>query len=419
MGFFAKYKKFIFLALFLAFSFLIGWLIFNTFLRPQIITSEGEGAETDVPTTTTGYLPGSDGGTGIIINENGTSEIITGIKEGTQTGIKEIDDKARGGITKTVEMSDSRSLNPSLDSSGSNIRYYSRDDGRFYKIDANGNATLLSDKIFYSVEKISWSPKENKAILEYPDGSNIVYDFEKEEQITLPKHWEDFSFSVAGDKIAMKSMGLNENNSWLAVSNSDGSKSRVIENIGENADKVYPSWSPNNQTIALYTEGIDLESQEVFFVGLNGENFKSTTIEGRGFQSIWSATGDKLLYSVYSSDSNLKPKLWVVNAQGDSIGNNRRTIGLETWAEKCVFSSNSEFYCAVPEEMPEGAGLFPELALNTKDRLYKINLNTGVKKLIAVPDGTYNMSNLMVSENGANLYFTDANSEKLHKIELE
>lgn len=419
MGFFEKYKKFFFLAIFLGISFLIGFLIFNTFFKPQLAAPGEIVGKPNATSTPAGSLPGSEEGGGIIINEDGSTEIITGIKEGNEQGKKEIDDKARGGITKTVKLNEVHSLNPSLADNGSDVRYYNRDDGRFYKINADGGATLLSDKIFHNVEKISWSPKEEKAILEYPDGSNIVYDFESEEQVTLPKHWEDFSFSDSGDKIAMKSIGLDESNNWLAIANTDGSKSRILENIGKNADKVYPSWSPNGQTVALYTEGVDLEKQEVFFVGQNGENFKSTTVEGRGFQSAWSTTGDKLLYSVYSSASNLKPKLWVVNAQGDSIGSNRRSIGLETWAEKCTFGSNEEVYCAVPEEIPEGAGLFPELALNTKDRLYKINLNTGVKKLIAIPDDTYNMSDLMVSEDGKNLFFTDQNSERLHKIELK
>ena len=41
------------------------------------------------------------------------------------------------------------------------------------------------------------------------------------------------------------------------------------------------------------------------------------------------------------------------------------------------------------------------------------------KKLIAVPDGEYNMSDLMVTENGYYLYFTDNTSKKIHKIKLK
>jgi len=51
---------------------------------------------------------------------------------------------------------------------------------------------------------------------------------------------------------------------------------------------------------------------------------------------------------------------------------------------------------AVPESLDRGAGLFPEMADKTKDNLYKIDLKTGVKKLIAVPTDAFNISQIMV-----------------------
>jgi len=103
----------------------------------------------------------------------------------------------------------------------------------------------------------------------------------------------------------MKSIGLDTDNRWLAIANDDGSNVRAIEPLGEKDDTVYPSWSPNKQMIAMYTEGKDFTSQNVYFVGLNNENFKSTLVEGRGFQPKWSTSGNQLLYSVYSSDNDM------------------------------------------------------------------------------------------------------------------
>ena len=269
------------------------------------------------------------------------------------------------------------------------------------------------------MEKIVWSPNKDKAILEYPDGANIVYNFTANKQITLPTHWKDFKFSANGQQIVMKSMGLDPDNRWLAIANSDGSKARRIEALGEKDATVYPSWSPNNQTIAMYTEGIDFNRQEVFFVGLNKENFKSLVIEGRGFQPKWSPKGDRLLYSVYSSDNNMKPKLWISNAQGENIGAGRKSLSVETWANKCVFADDANVYCAVPKKLEEGSGLFPEMALNTSDNLYKINTKTGLKKLVAIPNGDYNISNPIISDNGQYLYFTDEATGRLNKIQLK
>jgi hypothetical protein len=169
----------------------------------------------------------------------------------------------------------------------------------------------------------------------------------------------------------------------------------------------------------MYTKGVDFNRQEIYFVGLNGENFKSTMIEGRGLETQWSTTGDRLLYSVYSTRDNLNPRLWLVDASGDTINNNRRSFDLQTWASKCTFASNTEIYCAVPETLERGSGLYPELADKTKDDLYKIDLSAGTKKLIAVPDGAYNISQVLVDENQDYLYFTDKQTDLIYKIKLE
>jgi Tol biopolymer transport system component len=169
----------------------------------------------------------------------------------------------------------------------------------------------------------------------------------------------------------------------------------------------------------MYTRGVDFDRREVFFVGKNGENFKSTVVEGWGFEAQWSESGDKILYSVYSPKDELKPKLWIVNASAENIGANRTNLQLETWAEKCSFASNNEVYCAVPRELPEGAGLNPDLALKTFDDLYKINISTGQKELIATPDSAFNISSISVSKDQKTLFFTDYLNKQIHKINLQ
>jgi len=269
------------------------------------------------------------------------------------------------------------------------------------------------------VEKITWSPDKNKAILEYPDQAKIIYDFKDKKQISLPKHWQDFNFSPDSSKIVLKSMATDPDNRWLAIINDDGTSAQRVTALGDKDDTVYPSWSPNNQTVAMYTEGVSYDQQRVYFVGLNNENFKALTIEGRGFDPLWSPKGDNLLYSVYSSSSDLKPELWITSAQGENIGTNRSKLNIQTWANKCIFSNADEIYCAVPESLEEGAGLFPDLSKNTKDNLYKIDTQTGLKKLTAIPDGDFTMSDLIVSNNGYYLYFTDVNTGKINKIKLK
>jgi len=412
MNFFTKYKKLFLIFGFAVLVFILGYLLYALFFKPIAPTPL---SPEQVATTTTGF-PTAEIGPGQIITPT-TKEDFP--KEEGKIVKKKASPIARGGLTETTELNKTANLGAVLASNGSDLQYYDQENNQFYRIDKNGEATLLSDKIFHQIEKITWSPDKNKAILEYPDGANIIYDFANEKQITLPSHWKDFDFSSAGDKIVMKSIGLDPSNRWLAVANNDGSKVRGIESLGDKDATVYPSWSPNGQSIAMYTKGIDFDRQEVFFVGLNKENFKSTIIEGRGFRYQWAPEEGRLLYSVYSSENDLKPSLWIVNAEGESIGTGRKNLHIETWADKCTFANNTDLYCAVPNELEAGAGLFPEMAKTTNDRLYKIDTRTGLKKLVAIPDKAYNMSNLIISENGYYLYFTDEKTKRLHKIKLK
>lgn len=423
MSFITKYKKILLIIAFLALVALLGYLLWRFFFQGPI---------TDSPTNPDGSNIGglelAGDGTGNFSSStgdgrlDGSGNVITTDPSQSQTGTgaptgSEASDLAVGGLTKTTQITSDRALGPIMGSDGQ-LRFYNDEDGKFYKLDASGDLVTLSDKVFHQVQNITWSAQGDKAILEYPDGSKITYNFSTQKQVTLPKHWEDFSFSPDGNNISAKSMSNDVENRYLIVSNADGSRASSLSAIGNNADDVYPIWSPNNQAAAMYTRGLDFNRQEVFFVGLNGENFKSTVINGRGFDPQWSDTGDKLLYSVYSSDTNMNPNLWIVNAQGDNIGQNRTNIGLSTWASKCSFATNNEIYCAVPDNLPQGAGLFPELADKTQDSLYKIDLNTGVKKLIAVPEGITNVSSIMVADDQEQLYFTDKTSGQIYEIKL-
>jgi WD40 repeat protein len=413
MDFLTKYKKIFIAIAFVLVIFILGYLLYLMFFKPSqpLITTENPVASTTQPGS--GGLPVAQTGTGQnILPSQGQSTA------GSETTAQP-SEAAQGGLTKTTELNQAPSLGAALAPNGNDLLYYNQQDDKFYRVTKDGKSTLLSDAVFHQVQKITWSPDRNKAILEYPDQAKIIYDFQTNRQISLPNFWKDFDFSPDGSKIVMKSLANSVDNRWLAIINDQGTDALRVAALGDKDETVYPSWSPNNQTVAMYTEGVSLDQQNVFFVGLNQENFKALTVEGRGFDPKWSPQGDNLLYSVYSSDNGLKPELWIASAQGENIGAARAKLNVQTWADKCVFASQTEIYCAVPDQLEEGAGLFPELANNTRDSLYKIDTQTGLKKLVAIPDGQFTMSDLIVSNDGAYLYFTDANTGILNKIKLK
>ena len=298
-----------------------------------------------------------------------------------------------------------------INNKNGNMRFYNENDGKFYRIATDGTTEKLSDKVFYNVSKTTWANGTNKAVLEFPDQSKVIYNFEKDKQYTLPKHWEEFSFSPDDDKIAAKSIGYSPENRWLVTVGDDGTGTNLIEPMGENGDKVTVSWSPNRQVVAFSKTGAnDLGAyrKEILLVGQNHENFKSITVEGTGFESQWSPTGEKLLYSVYSPNSDYKPELWITDSSGENIGSNRQLLKLNTWSNKCAFADNSTVYCAVPRSLPQGAGISPAIANGTPDDLYKIDLTTGFKTPIDL-GGDYSVKNIYFDKTNNKVIFSDYN----------
>ena len=325
---------------------------------------------------------------------------------------------ANGGVTQIQPVVNQPVYFPTLDQNN-NIIYYDKTDEKFYRTTLDGQKTAISDTVFHEVSNTVWSHSRDKAVLQYPDGSNIVYDFKNNKQITLPSHWTNFSFSTDDQQLAFKSYGLDTENRFLAVAKYDGTQAKILESIGGVEDQFQANWSPNNQMVATFKENKDLDRANIYFIGLNKENFKSMTVEGRDFQGVWSPQGNTMLYSVYSSDNDYKPQLWISEAYGDNIGNNRQKIELSTWADKCYFADNSNLYCAVPKELPYGAGIDRTIDKTVADNIYQINLDTGAKNILAIPEGDHSINSVMTSPDRSYLLFTDANTNKIYKIKLK
>jgi len=425
-----KFKKILIIILFILVIIGIGVLLYFIFLKkpvvsPPIIPVEEEKVQPRLPSTKELWET-------MTIQERlqkglpaleWPSEELEEITAPIERVVSEIDEVANGRETWITPVSNQPVKGASLAADGINSVYYDPESGQFYSMDRFGNKELLTDQVFYNIDTINWSPKKNKAIIQYPDGFKVMYDFDKKKQYTLPKNWEDFSWDNAGSKIAFKSIGEYAENSWLAIASPDASQAKPIEHLGDNADKVTVSWSPNNQVVAFSSTGDPRGTweQEMILIGQNQENFRSLIIDGRGFEPKWAPQGDKLVYSVYSADSSYQPSLYLVNSQGDEIGNDKKNLNLTTWAYKCAFNQiGTTLYCAVPKELPEGAGLVLELGEDARDDFYKIDVASGrVSFLAEGAMGGYNVEEMYLSDDEAYLYFIDKKFQKLRYIKLK
>lgn len=327
---------------------------------------------------------------------------------------------AQGGITRNDALSEGTVRAARATTTGAN--YYDPADGRFYAVDADGNRVALSEQQFPSASDVEWNAGADKAIIEFPDGSNVVYDFATQVQVTLPSHWEDFSFSPSKDEIVAKSIGLDPNNRFLVTSNADGSNVRSVQPLGFNASKVTVAPSPTDQVLAFAdtseTLAGGLDRKLIVPIGRNQENFKGLVVEGRDFIPNWTPSGSRLLYSAVGSFSSNKPALWIVDATAASMGDNRRAIGLETWADKCAFQSDTVLFCGVPKVLPENAGLQRALSDATPDDLFRVDLVSGAVTRAATPENDARITGMTVAPDGSAVFFTNALTGALERIQL-
>jgi Tol biopolymer transport system component len=407
-----KTKKIIFAVFFVILSIAIGFGLYFFFFKPLFVPTE---VAQQTPEELAGTLPTAGTGT----TRPPTTEQAPGALPSAQqvttapVAATQAEPKVfllRDGVTQAVV--------PSTDGQGA--RFYNPEDGRFYKVNADGTISLLNGKQFLNVSNVNWAKRNDQAIMEFPDGNNVFYDFKSSRQVTLPKHWEDFDFSPDDKNIVAKSIGLDPSSRFLLVSDPTGNEAKAIEPLGANANRVISSWSPNNQVVgfAMTGEPQSEGAQEVYLIGENRENFKSLIVPGRGFMPNWSPTGKQILYSVYHERNDLKPSLWVAGGIADQIGENRRGLNLNTWADKCAWKNESELICGVPQSLGLGAGLDPQKYTSTPDDVYRVDLRTGVSTKINTPEQIHPIRNPVLSADKSKLIFTSGSSGRLYEYVL-
>lgn len=392
-------KKLLLVGGFILSVFIFAFVLYRLFFTaPQQEATVGTGAADLTPT---GELPES------VLQQ--LQEIEDALDEGAS--LTEADEVASGGLTQTTVLTTTAIYNPNTSTNGNGVSFYNESDGRFYTIDEDGNLVALSDQQFPNAENVEWNKDADMVVVEFPDGSNIVYDFETETQVTLPSHWEDFDFSPVQDEIIAKSDALDPSARALVITSADGSQTEAIAALGENGDKVDINWSPNDQVVAFANTSAaisaGLDRNMIFPIGKNQENYKGLIVEGLNFLSNWSPDGRLLLYSVVGDYSQNKPLLWTVQATSATMGDNRSSIGLNTWADKCTWSSNTVIYCAVPLEMPDNAGLGRELYRTLPDGIYRVDLSSGRSTLIGIPEESTSVNNISVTNDESELFFTN------------
>lgn len=422
-----NYKKLGLLIGFIIFTVLLGYGVYFVFF---VWSPETEAPGVDQLGEGPGQLPGLGGGFNApLLTNGGTLPFGANRLGGTlpggdgEEGTPQIDDVARGGLTMTRLITADTVESPQILPGGTGYVYYDSDDGKFYRISPDGlRKTLLSEDTFFAAEEITWAPDQTKAVIEFPDGANIIYDFSKQKATTLPLGAQDPSFSPDSSQLAYEYIGGSDEDNWLTVSNTDGSEAEFVQALGDKADLIQVEWSPSRQIVAMYRKAAGLSEEEIIFLGQNQENFKSLVVRGTKFEGMWTPQGDKIVYSVVTSDSGYNPTLWVADASIDTIGRNHFPLGVSTWTDKCVFTEDgATLYCAQPDELPAGAGLDRSIVSNgVYDTIISIDMSSGLRQVIAEPvsESGIGMQVERLFFDDGDLVLLDANSRSLVRVDL-
>lgn len=383
---------------------LMAFLIVTVLFRAPSVSVEPE----PEPGTTAGTLPGAQTGRPTVISEPEEGGEGAGQLQPSQV--------AEGGVTFVTRLTTSQISSPNIN--GNDLAYYDPADGKFYTIDANGNVVALSAAAFPNAENVLISDNAQVAAIEFPDGSNVLYDFATDSQTTLPSHWEDFDFSPDSKEVVTKSVGIDPGNRALVTTTVDGSQTNVITPLGTSQDYVSVNWSPNNQIVGFSETGTvqsGFGRRQIYLIGQDGEEAGGIIVEGGNFQALWSPNGSNILYSVAYSGNGNRPSLWYTNATGQA-GSQRKKFDVETWVNKCTFYDASTVYCAVPRETPKESGIDHGM-VTAYDDVYAIDIDSGRTVLIAEPALDIRMTDLFVSADQSVLYFRDQ-SGRLNSMRL-
>ncbi|MDO8425201.1 MAG: hypothetical protein Q7T01_01670 [bacterium] len=396
---------------------LLGYALYAVFFRVPEPTIPAPPSTSGTPPTPVEPLPVAPSGQPIPVSPGGLTP-VTGAPTAAPTAAV-LPTTANGGRTATPALTVTPAAFTRVAPDG-RPQYYDVTTEQFYRVERDGTARALSEQTFPNARTIAWAPNADRAIIEFPDGANIFYDFATDRQVTLPAHWTAFSFSGRGDRIAGLTLDLDQENRFLFEADPDGGNFRPLEPLGANADKVTVSFSPNEQIIAFSRTGRAIGGLRQFIlpIGRNRENFAGLTVEGFDFRPSWSPDGQHLLYSAVHDTNDYKPELWIVDGSGDRIGENRRRLHVDTWADKCVFGSNTTLFCAVPDTLQRGYGLQPELADTVPDTIERIDLVSGARHVVGRPEDATSIQQLTVSPDGATLYFVAQRDGLLHEMQL-
>jgi len=416
-------KKWVAIGAFVVFTIFIGWALYFTFFRvPDELTFPPTISQDQLQIPQLPQVPPS------VTEEVPPPETISPPAEVTEPPLTavpptQLPTPIATGRETQLGVVTNRFLTNSIPAH-QGIAAYDPLSGNFVRVETDGKISALSDKKFFGVTNINWGPNGNQAILGFADGSNLYFDFTRNIGIRLPDEIREPSFNQNGTSIAFKWIDPRDpNRNYIGVGRPDGGGLRFVEHIGRKSRITQIKWSPDERFVATVHDPYNPNAQQIFFIGQNQERFGSVIVPGLSARYIYTPNSKLMLASTIDMERDGNHVLQIISVESGNTGT-VLTTGLKTTVEKCVITPDSTTaFCAVPRNLPRGAGAVPELAVGVFDDFYQLDLKDGKAKVLALPviDGTQNVigTNLSLARDGTELWFTNSVDGRLLSIRLK
>lgn len=283
------------------------------------------------------------------------------------------------------------------------IVYYDQEGGTFYSLpQIGGTPQALIQTKFTNVTTVVWAPDKTAAIMGFSNGSYYHFDLGSGQSTRLMPNIQKIGWFPDGSKIVYI-WEKSEEEPQLIVSKPNGDDWEKIKDLG--FAKVILLASPERggpvAMLQNYSYGV---GRNIYPVYRDGSAGVVNQIEGYGDHAKWSRDGQRILFEATEAES-FETYLWTV----DVTGTNQYNLGVKGFVDKCVWNkTNDKIFCAVPSE---ALGADSVIEDESTDNFWEINTKTGEKRKLfdeSESDTKFDALNLWLNLDEDKLYFTSS-----------
>lgn len=313
-----------------------------------------------------------------------------------------------------------------LSADGEKILFFNPELGDFYSIKINGSElTRISEKSFYGVSAVGWSPKKNVVALAFERSGaeaqrgTYVYDLLTKNITKLSIKLSQVCFGPTGAQIAY----------WYADDENRAYNISVADATGANYTRVANKylknggleWHWGNNKIYFWDRPVAGLLSSILSVDPASQALGTVLSEKYSLLPTFSSKGS-YVFASYATDITSAPVATGIFGLGGQLA---QATTFRTLADKAAWNSaDTALYVGVPQTIPTGfdIGNYLTETTTTHDSLWVYNLKAQEKTLLLRPDSfgeAVDIRDPILSLDEKLLFFRNALNQNLYAINLE